>query len=106
MLGICLFCTFKTKEKPQPPPAPSELVQPSTRSIITGDEDQTVAETDCSKDEKNDNDDHDFEELDTDSNDSGECAYHIDDLDLDLDPDLDLEGAKKNLPTTKIRSSR
>ena len=44
--------------------------------------------------------------LDTDSNDSGECAYHIDDLDLDLDPDLDLEGAKKNLPTTKIRSSR
>ena len=45
--------------------------------------------------------------LDTDSsNDRGECDYHIDDLDLDLDPDLDLEGAKKNLPTTKIRSSR
>ena len=60
--------------------------------------DQTVAETDCSKDENNDNDDDDFEEIDTDSNDIGECVYHIDNIELDLD----LEGAKKNLPNTQI----
>ena len=80
--GICLFCALKTKEKPQPPPS----------------EERTVAETDCSEDKNNDNDDDDFEEIDTDSNDIGECVYHIDNVELDLD----LEGAKKNLPNTQI----
>ena len=90
-LGICLFGAFKTrhpKKKPQPPP--SDVVQPSTRSIITGDEERPVAETDCSEDENNDIDDNDFEEMDTDNNHCGECDYNVDDVDVDVD----LQGAK------------
>jgi hypothetical protein len=99
-LGICLFGTFKTrypKKKPQPPPL--DVVQLSTRStssshevliIITGDEERTVAESDCSEDENKDND-NDFEGIDTDNNDSGECDYNVDDVDVDVDVDLDVD---------------